>query len=597
MYIYSSTAVSYEKVYKSYLPGQDSSVTPELVMFLPPSHRSSSAPSSSSTHQHTSSTRTPSSSPSSSATHLEHSATRTQAASVATSDGGSVAGSASHDSTAAVAVATSDGTSRGKGGIGEIARDKRRERVNSSSSIGSAALPVDDALVPEADTNKHAPSVVGGATVQIQASTATGIMPGTPVSLFHDPLLYYSPGSGTSVPGNENTGTYQDGGSDVTLNYFPALRANVDMETGQNTDGCNELVSLGNDPVMKREIEPCDVKSHMTSDTVVTAKSPKPQEADVVSATDEQESGRTSPSFANEEFENTDHNRYRSSESSAMPENWPDVQTPKSPLKEDSVSPVGEHSPVSRANCQGQGDSSSCSDQGSVSESGITAAKDSKEEDAEEGNVCSSNYVAVKQEKTSDSCNSKPVEHESDGVSEAGTEAHEGNTASETKSPSPTAKQEHITPSSSPPTPNSEVTTPTLARRDSLSVHAKEFTPRNMIATSDPRSGTYPVGLNPNASPYLTNGGSQPPVKGDGGGDGGGDSSGDSSGDSGDGGKKSGGKTRAAVDGSSATAQSKVYIAYMYYVRICTCTCTCTCTMYNVYTCTMYNVYTCICVM
>ena len=81
----------------------------------------------------------------------------------------------------------------------------------------------------------------------------------TPVSLFHDPLMYYGSGTGTGVPVNENMN--YDSGSDDTLNYFPALRASVPMETGKLIveNSHNDPLPLSNEVVDKKEEEIVDL--------------------------------------------------------------------------------------------------------------------------------------------------------------------------------------------------------------------------------------------------------------------------------------------------------------------------------------------------
>ena len=416
---------------------------------------------------------------------------------------------------------------------------------------------VSDNPVPVPD-----PQNGNGTMVHLNSSEQTGI--GTvPVSLFHDPLMYYDASTNVS----DDTGHYDNNEHDAALSYFPALRANVAMETAES---CNDPATPSNEDVNERGdialTSGHNVMEMTTTDDPMAMVQSTGRDSDCVSDANEQESVADSPSLT-EQFENVDHNQYRSKKSGAMPENWPNVVHRQSPPNSDSL---GEnHRLVSPDNCQGQEVSPPCSSsQGSScafemdqkkdcsAEKDVVDANSDKRDCAsgavKDGPVCSANGTnndsvlsnaarndglastnsssendsavdhlpgsknggAVHSHSRSDTVDKKADSSSGDIDSTSDQVASDKTSLSSASSSSSTGDHK-ITPTSSPTTsePDSAATTaPQVMRRDSLDVNAKEFTPRAVVIQNVlpefPMGMYHPAALNPNATvyPYLTNG-------------------------------------------------------------------------------------------
>ena len=381
--------------------------------------------------------------------------------------------------------------------------------------------------------------------VQMVGMAEQNGIPTAPVSLFHDPLIFYSSNTSAAMQGGEGAGSMYDASeNDVTLDIFPALRPNTAAATEIGKRAANNVVlpppppPLCNESIAKGDVDLAstrDIVEAKTAADTLNRKREDEEEEEEVSATEaEGEKKTTTPHAAttrqaveDAELLHAEHNRYRSVKSSARPENWPDVQGPppraaaaagnnnnNSGSGSSSSGKVEEQAECD--NHRGQRDSPPHS---LGSSSGFTV--EAMEESQGKGGVASNDDITAKVETTGSE--EKPSSTAETSSAQPTTDKAQTDQKTEPDHPpvppqSPAGnKTTAVTKgdgnhenqlSQSPPETGAS---PPLTRRDSLDVNAKEFTPRTAILRPDsrPSSATYPSGLNPNAAavyPYITNG-------------------------------------------------------------------------------------------
>ena len=584
--LFLSTGTSFENVYKSYLPDPDSHLTPETVLFLPPSSSSSSSSFSSSSLAHTSAskpggmpgkTRSPAHPPSSSSSSSSAPVSRnggdttsSRATVAAHSDGVPLAttrdgaGSTTKPSSATSSLTrhqtfpsattsrsgdksghTSDVSASLTSGGGESSDTGSvpgsSESVQSSLTEITSENPFPEALQPLQQQQPPA-GVVGVAPEQ-------NGLPSGPVSLFHDPLIYYGSSTSAVMQSSESGGPPYDGSDsdDCTLDLFPALRQGANTDAGkQHSSNLLSPPPLGNDVVVNTTTTDLDLASardivenhrNLAAPPCDTQPQKKQEEKAAVPETNGKlPDAQTRQTLEDEELLHAEHNRYRSSKSSARPENWPDVQEPsptttttnnKSSSKDSSSSVDGHESD----NPQGQRESPPYSSLESSSGFGMDGAEETQErESASRGNdvtttnkrdatgIKSKSSTAAVAEASGAQSPTKKSQVEQEQKTEPAEQKEPSTTSSDPNESKVTITATNATtrntsrPGSQPQTPSEAGTPPALTRRESLDVNAKEFTPRSVILRSDskPAAANYPSGLNPNAAavyPYITNGG------------------------------------------------------------------------------------------
>ena len=557
-------AVSYESVYKSYLPGPDSHLTSETALLFPPS-----SPSSSSSLAHTSAgssksmagpsrSRSPplatSSSSSSASVSRNGSDTASSRTTVAhsekvspttTNDEASTSGKRvqKHSSSSSSRLSKNSQPASGNGdkeptsdvsasftsGGGESSDTSSvpgsSESVLSSLTEITSENPFPEALQPPPTSSQPLPMS------QVVSVADQNGLPPAPVSLFHDPIIYYGSSTNAALVSSENTGPLYDGSDsdDFTLDFFPALRQSASSVSGSSGDigKPNSSTSLlsplnGNEAVSNADVDLASVPDIVDSNQNSTTTSSESQtdKKSEEEKTAHETNGKvpdalTPQTLKDEELLHVEHNRYRCSKSSARPENWPDVQEQSSTLK-DTLSLNGAMVTDSD-NHQGHGESPPLSSLGSSSGFVIDGGEENV---AKEGSGGKSNDIAAKTEVSTGDTKSNATETTS---AQSTTEQQQQQTESEwSQQPSSSSSSGENKPTttprgnghsvgSAPQTPSESGTPPALSRRDNLDVNAKEFTPRSTVLRSDSRpSPTYPSGLNPNAAavyPYITNGG------------------------------------------------------------------------------------------
>ena len=411
-----STAVPFESVYKSYLPSDGATISPDTVMFLKPS---------------------PSSLSPSARTGRRSKEMETRESGQA-EVGVAIEGVASHslpvESLHNVVHEPNVGSNQSNHHLsGAETSDVSATHVNihvdngdfsamSSQGMPSSANPEMDSTTLDPVPNPLMQQTNDGGQ-DSNGSETTGM------SLFQDPLMYYvSSSNGPAVP---DPSDFNSDISSATLEYFPALKETVSGIVSNDSITHNATV----EDTLSRS-----VNSQGPDFGDYSGDSSKPKRQGSIPITP----------LLNEQFDNADHYKYRSSTSSTLPENWPDVPSEISNAREISQLP----------NDQGQDPSTPHNSQASAGfdiEQGALVG--------ENLNVNSANEI----EETSNTAGSGLSVEDNCVVSES------------------------------------------LARRDSLlDANAKEFTPKVDSPGLHPAATppTYPSGLNPNATSYTypTNG-------------------------------------------------------------------------------------------
>ena len=550
-----STAVSYETVVKSYLPGPEwSHLTPENVFLCPPS-RSSSASSLTLTSasgsksgrgrspSHVASTssssfasRGGSDTTSSRATVVAHServppatATREEAGTSGNKvpkqssssssrahrnsqpvSSGNAAKEGGHQSDVSASLTSGGGESSDTGSV-----PGSSESLQSSLTEITSENPFPEALQqPQPASSQQPPP---------QVVEQNGL-PSAPVSLFHDPLIFYGSSTNAALQSSDSTAPPFDvsDSDDCTLDFFPALRQNAGG-TGdvgkQNPNPSLLSPASGNEPAVNADVDLSGVQDTVDDQNSGTTSSEAQTESEENAAGPETNrktpDALTQQTLKDEELLHAEHNRYRSSNSSARPENWPDVQEQPSTIKKDS-STIDGQVVVDSDNHQGHGESPPYSSLDSSSGFVVDGAEENL---AKEGGGAKSNDIAaVTDDSTGIIGKSTTAVSETTGAQSATdkppTEQQNSEPTSSSSSseniPTATSTPGNSHPGSTPQTPLDAGTLPAIPRRESLDVNAKEFTPRTVLLRADSRSSAYPSGLNPNAMavyPYITNGG------------------------------------------------------------------------------------------
>ena len=328
---------------------------------------------------------------------------------------------------------------------------------------------------------------------QIVGVASENGMATAPVSLFHDPLIYYGSSTSAALQGGEHGAAYDSNDSDkMTLDIFPALRPSVATETPK--PAANVLPPLGNEPVVNADVDLASTHEIVENQNSTPPDDLTPKKAESASETER----NWEPLQSVEEEEDmlhAEHNRYRSSESSARPENWPDVQHNRS--KEDASGGVVV---VGGDNHQGQRESPPLGSLGSSS----GFAMEDREGVAPGDDLVTMTTMEVTgiEESTEEVHNARPDTEKSHA--EQNTES----AATDNDDRKSVVTKGNGRPGNHQTTAPTETGSSGSTRRDSLDVNAKEFTPRSSILHSDPKP--YRSGLNPNAAavyPYITNGG------------------------------------------------------------------------------------------
>ena len=297
---------------------------------------------------------------------------------------------------------------------------------------------------------------VSGLHTQVEDS------PPAPVSLFEDPLMQCSSPSTTSVQVADNS---SDVGHDATLDYFPALRTSADVVSGNTSARSTVSPEASTETKRKGVLDTTSARSAVPQRFHARGHPEKKislQNRDFegkVGVSKSKKAAGSAPAtpLLKEEFDNSEHRKYRSSSSSAMPENWPDVATPP-------VGPSSGATPVT--NCQEQANSPP---QDNNSSTGATAKPQTSKVDS-----------SVTKTDGSSKQNGGPVDHK---VASAPTASLDVN-----------AKE--FTPKTS-----------MVKKRHSNQTHPNPQTHGNQ-PHPNPRFDPYQSSLNPNAVtyPYLTNG-------------------------------------------------------------------------------------------
>jgi hypothetical protein len=544
-------SVSYETVYKSYLPGPEwSHLTPETVLLLPPSPSSSASSltqtsagsksgrgrSPSRTGSSSFASRSESDTASSRATVVAHSE-RVSPATTAREEAGTSGNKVpKHSSSSSRAHRNSQSASSGNGAKGgghqsDVAASLTSgggessdtgsvpgssESLQSSLTEITSENPFPEALQqPQPASSQQPPPQVVGVAEQ-------NGLPSAPVSLFHDPLIYYGSSTNAALQSSDSTAPPFDvsDSDDFTLDFFPALRQNAggtgDVGKQNPNPGLLSPVS-GNETAVNADVDLSSVQDIVDDQNSGTTSSEAQTESEE-SAAGPETNGKApdaliQQTLKDEELLHAEHNRYRSRKSSARPENWPDVQQQSSTIKDSST--IDGQVVVDSDNHQGHGESPPCSSLGSSSGFVVDGAE---ENTAKEGGGAKSNDLAAKTD-------------DSTGINSKSTTAVNETTGAQSTADKPPTEQQNVEPTSSssssennptatstgnsrpgstPQTPLDAGTPLTPPRRESLDVNAKEFTPRVALLRSDSRPNAYPTGLNPNAAavyPYITNGG------------------------------------------------------------------------------------------
>lgn len=402
-------------------------------------------------------------------------------------------------------------------------------------------------------------SIRNGNGTTVESSNQPVILT-SPVSLFHDPLMYYGSGSGTGtgIQTNDNLETY-DNNIDDTLSYFPALRPTVPIETSQLPVSHDDSTSLGNEVIKTKDINAGNIADERTSlenDLKMELKMELTNQKSFVMVTDTNSktdvslvSSQSASSGARVSGESSDHNSTAHTRIAAMPANWPDVQRPSShgATKDRTNSSSSKELVISGANYQGQEESPPHSSHGSsvmvqkqkngdeVEKDGVMLHSKNRTNDVISVIVkttqCSTDIErtkvisAAELEAEQVQCLEKKTVSTGNGQSETNMVAI-GDEKSESTAVTTGNNQSGSTTSLTKSNSDGSPTTSEpggsngskFVRRDSLDVNAKEFTPRSILrpGSADSRPGTidsrpgilYPTGLNPNAAvyPYPTNG-------------------------------------------------------------------------------------------
>ena len=444
-----STAVPFESVYKSYLPSPGDDITPETVMFLqaPPSSPSSTV------LRHKTKVQPPSS------THRGKDGSKGGQAVVGEGDGltpRAVAVESLHSvSNVAAGKAVNHSRRSDVDGVGlvdpsggDFRGASQRTGNESLASVAPEVGHVSDPILQKTGSQNGNRTDIPPGSMAIQTGLASNM------SLFQDPLLHLNACSNNDH--DQRLAKNSERFLSATLEYFPALRASVGIESGDSNAVDLSNVKPGNTgvpSVQEAVVEHKHYQVHV-QDSPETNMSVQSQSGySNTSNSNKQEPIPISP-VLNEQFDNAEHYKYRSSKSSTLPENWPDIP---------SQSTANAHSGVNQLpNNQGHDVSTPHNTQESV-----------VEQEATEGGMDSSKDVQVPK-----------VDEDKQNVD------------------------------------SQLATKPVAARRESLDVNAKVFTPKGVVkeTTGVPvqvapktRPSSYPSGLNPNAASYLylTNGGSQ----------------------------------------------------------------------------------------
>ena len=406
-----STAVPFESVYQSYLPTKDTAISPDTVMFLkPPSSRNRRRS-------------------------KEKEARGSGLAEVGVAIEGVVPHSLPVESLHNVVHESNIGLNQSNHYLNGAETSTTHINVHvdngdfaavSSQGMTSSANPemVSTNLNPAANPLMQQTS--GG-----QDSNGSGTVGETTgMSLFQDPLMYYV--SSSTAPAVPDPSHFNSDISSATLEYFPALKETVSGIVSNDSVTHNATVE--------------DTLSHSMS-----SQGPEFGGYSGDSSKPKRQGSMPITPLLNEQFDNADHYKYRSSTSSTLPENWPDV-----PSEIPTARDVHQLS-----NDQGQDPSTPHNSQGS---------------------------------------GGFDIEHGALVVENVNVSSANGNEIEETSN----------TEGSDRSVDDDCVVSESLARRDSLlDVNAKEFTPKVDSPGSHPTMPVaYPSGLNPNATSYTypTNG-------------------------------------------------------------------------------------------
>ena len=501
-FVSSSSAVPFESVFKSFLPitATDSHMIPETVMFLPAS--SSDVATVTTKHGgrgHSPTRRTASSSSSVSRGSTDTSSSR---ATITYPNGVSLV----TDRERGLSVSTDGGNSSGR--RSELCTAKSsssrhvlvgdRGRRDLSAGLASAGGESSDTASVPGSSESVQSSLTSENAIPDQFQQIVGVasengMATAPVSLFHDPLIYYGSSTSAALQGGEHGAAYDSNDSDkMTLDFFPALRPSVATETPK--PAANVLPPLGNELVVNADVDLASTHEIVENQNSTPSEDLTPKKPE--SASETERNGEPLQSVEEEEdMLHAEHNRYRSSESSARPENWPDVQHNRT--KEDASGGVVV---VGGDNHQGQRESPPLGSLGSSS----GFAMEDREGVAPGDDLVTMTTMEVTgiEESTEEVHNARPD-----------TEKSHAEQNTESAATDNDDRKSVVTKGNGRPG-NHQTTAPTetgslgSTRRDSLDVNAKEFTPRSSILHSDPKP--YRSGLNPNAAavyPYITNGG------------------------------------------------------------------------------------------
>lgn len=409
-----STAVPFESVYKSYLPTEDDTISSDTVMFLkPPPSLSPSAR----TRQHSKEKEARGISQAEGGVAFEEVTSHSLPIESLQNIVHDSYVESNHDISGTEAFNVSTPNINIHGDFTALSSQGMPSSADPEINLDS--VPV----MQQTNGGQNSNGVSSSSTVGETGMTTTNM------SLFQDPLMYYV--SNSNAPAVQGPGHFQNDISSATLEYFPALKETV-----------SGIVS--NDSIATVE------GAHSQNGHNVNSQGPDFGGSSGGSSKPKRQGSAPITPLLNEQFDNAEHYKYRSSTSSALPENWPDVPSEVSTARDNINQP---------SNDQGQDPSTPHNSQGSA---GF---------DIEHG-------ALVREDLNVSSPNGNELE-------EATNTAGNGHSV--------------------------DIVSKSVTRQDSLlDVNAKEFTPKVDSPGLPPASTPvpFPSGLNPNAASYAypTNG-------------------------------------------------------------------------------------------